>query len=102
MRVDDREEMRWVKMSVDPPSRSKQDSPTTPLSPWAGYYLNLPESNLPEVPYCCTMKKTAILIDGEWFRRGLQVILRILQGRVNLSKDLIKDADLVRTITPIP
>lgn len=48
------------------------------------------------------MKKTAILIDGEWFRRGLQVILTILQGRVNLSKDLIEDADLVRTIIPIP
>jgi uncharacterized LabA/DUF88 family protein len=35
-------------------------------------------------------------------REGVQVILTILQGWVNLSRDLIEDADLVRTIQPMP
>jgi uncharacterized LabA/DUF88 family protein len=35
-------------------------------------------------------------------REGVQVILTALQGWVNLSRDLIEDADVVRSITSIP
>ncbi len=85
------------------------------------------------------MKKTAILIDGEWFRRGLQATLPPLPGPHGITadvmyrnallsldttqeelyrifyydcppyagqeafgRDLIEDADLVRTIQPMP
>ena len=52
------------------------------------------------------MKKTAILIDGEWLgklarREGVQIIVVALKGWVKLTKALLEDADLLREIVPI-
>ena len=35
-------------------------------------------------------------------REGVQVIMTALQGWVNLSRALIEDSDIVRTIVPVP